>query len=598
MTTIASRRTSTTTTPPSTTTPSTTTAVRTTTTPPASAPAKQAPVALAADLAVDLAANLSADVGKQLGIASHKQPVTSNGPARVRGFVQLPGVVDVASLQRLSSARLAQLPALTTIAAVAKDRGVDVSLVGAGACAFADLAKAAALVERGDTRFAPAALGSSSLRSLVSPHAPQLALVVDGNDADIAALRDAVTTAHGASTAALLSFTSSSSSSSSSSSGIAVDLLSGRLRGAVADFANNTIRLPSSTPTLADALELLVTASAHGLNVQPSSLAALRAVFAAATPKSFATHDAALTAIVRGAVDVRHTWQLLDQVGARTAIASSSAHAARHFERIPLPVTSPTAPVSRAGRPTAAELGVTQLWHGTYKHETRVGMTSTVRTTPNLFVSNDEGSTTAVYGAGVYCTRAGDRYVPASSGAYPFNVKLRLADDAARGIDFDLVTTPEGAVYVLLLRADKLHLDEQPVHRMGADEVVTALLDPLDASPQHAPAAWAERLREPEVGAKLVAALSSSSSSSLSTSFANIAAVLEGKTKHEVPAVFAAVVDGMVRAGALSDVLGLVDGDAQAAVVVKDVLGRHATSVDDVGAKAARFLAGFAKLFP
>lgn len=528
---------------------------------------------------------------KQLALAQHKHPVTPAGPARVRGFAQLPGVVEVASLQRLSSARVAQFPALTTIAAAAAARGVEVSLVGAGAFAFADLAKAAALVERGDTRFAPAALASTSLRGLVSPHAPKLTLAIDGGSAaDHAAIGDAVMKAHGAEAAAMLAFTSSPSSS-----GLAVDLRSGRLQGAVADFANNTIKL-SSKPTLSDAIDLLVTASAHRLSLHPSSVSELRAVFSAATPRAFAAHNDALTAVVRGAADVRHTWQLLDQVGARSAIATSSAEAARHFERVPLPVTAPTTPTSRAGKATAAALGVTRLWHGTYKHEARVGMTATTRTTPNLFVSNDKGSTTAVYGAGVYCTRAGERYVPASSGAYPFNVKLRLDDDAAQGVDFDLVKTPEGATYVLLLRADKLHLDEQPVHRMTADEVAAALLDPLDASPQHAPAAWAERLREPAVADALVAALNTSTATS--SSLANIAVVIAGSTRHEVPTVFAAVVDSMVRAGALSEVLGVVDGDQQAAAVVKDVLARHATRTDDVGAKAARFLAGLTKLFP
>ena len=524
----------------------------------------------------------------------------------MRGFAQLPGVVDVASLQRLSSARAAKMPVLATLTAAAADRGLRLHLVGDGAAAFADLAKSAALAERGDTRDAPAAIASTSLRSLLDLRGSPLSFALttaDGHAAstgDIKAVTKQLADTHGAATAGLCTFGGSTSSSMS----MAVDLsaggrlIDGGSAGAVADFANNTVRLTSSKPTIADAVALLVQASRHGLAVHPSSLPTVRAVFADA-PKSAlkgTALDESITDLIRGAADVRHTFKLLNDCGAlKTLSSSSSVPSARLLSRLPLPTTAPTSPVSRAGKETAAELGVTSLWHGTFKHETRQGMTATARTTPNFFISNDKGNTAAVYGDGVYCTVAGERYEPGASGAYPFTVRLALEPDAARGVDFELVRTPEGALYVLLLRADKLRLDEQPIHRKDADAVVAGLLDPIDASPQHEVAAWSERLAEPAVAAGLLRALPTTPSSSL----ANLTALLQSSAQKQAAApVFAATAAAFVRDGAFSDLLVLIDNDAGAAAVVKEALTKQAAVGDDAGVKAARFLVGFTRLFP
>ncbi len=139
--------------------------------------------------------------------------------------------------------------------------------------------------------------------------------------------------------------------------------------------------------------------------------------------------------IILGAEDLERQFAILDEFGIHHILGNvlNETASRNYMKRRPLMSFS----IKASGR-TAKSLGISLLTHETKSAEVYESIIANPRGAPNFLISDNQHSTIAAYGEGVYA-KPGDAGEASGETLGGYHIGLELAPDAVEGVDFKYV---------------------------------------------------------------------------------------------------------------------------------------------------------------
>jgi hypothetical protein len=252
------------------------------------------------------------------------------------------------------------------------------------------------------------------------------------------------------------------------------------------EHSSTSIARDGHSPDIKHVMRLLIKMARYDAKPDPASLARMKQVVSDFDPKiadnvvaRWFEKNAAKLAF--DAIDLRSVWATLDELGLRPKLQQLELpELATLFCREPLG----GAKKHSVGGETAKDLGIDYLAHGTNSLELWNAVCRTPYTRPNFFVSRrDADGEVAFLGEGVYAVEGKEGL------GQGYNVVLRLAPDARKGVDFEVFEENAGGGrlkkrWVLLLNGSKVTL--APIElKFSSQDMIRELLSPESLKRKH-----------------------------------------------------------------------------------------------------------------